>query len=67
MNEKVAQALRETIKVAKDSNDPESEMALHMVRAVMLMGGQREVFELLKPVAERLLEVERPFPAELEP
>jgi hypothetical protein len=65
MNERVKQALDETIKMARDCDDLKSQAALLMFRAVMVMDGEREAYEVLKPVAERLLGVEQSFPAEL--
>ena len=66
MNKKVSEALRETIRVASDCDDLESVAALHMVRAVMLARGEREIFIALKPIAQRLLGMEESWPAELD-
>ena len=66
MNEKVKQALGEAIKAAKDTGDNESAALLLMLRAVMLMDGSREAYELLRPLAERLLRIEQSWPAEVD-
>lgn len=61
-DKKVSDVLKVAIEVANLCGDQESEMALLMVKAVMLAEGGMRVFEALRPVAEQVFRAENSWP-----